>query len=350
VDGDQFDAMARRFGSRESRRRFLQSIAASAMGAVFVAIGRAPTWAAPDPCSTYCSRQEPKGPAQAACKQACKKCKANTTRVCRQETGYVCCPQGQECPAGVCCLPGRATCGGTGTSVCCPNADDTFCCFDQNSGSTVCPSAFCAPPRVAQGCTCVCDPPGRAECNDSSGNTTCCPDPGDTFCCFQEGNQVCPSSIDCGARKVRVGCECVCDPDLPLCTGAGEFRHPGDCLCTTCQTGYTCNAGDAVRCDPVSICLCTSVLEGGAACAGNRTEAIPCTSTDECVGRLGPGAICGAPGTGCFGQQCIYPCGWERAGVTAEGTVTAEGNTRVSRRSRTQRRSRKQHRSRKHHR
>jgi hypothetical protein len=357
MDGDQFDSIIRLLATRESRRRLLKGLAASASGSVFATIGRRQALAAPDPCSVYCSRQEPKGPAQAACKQACKQCKAETRRVCRQETGYTCCPRGHECPFGSCCPIGRATCfGPAGQPVCCSDPADTTCCQLPSCGQ-VCPSSIvCGPGEIRQGCDCVCDPPGRARCDNGQGSLVCCSDPDDTFCCFDPGGggggggggtggPVCPSTIDCGPNKVLEFCSCVCDPDLPAC-GDGGFRDPFSCECTTCQQGFICGSNAQV-CNPgIGGCFCTAVLEGGAACAANNCLG-PCNDTTECEQRHGPGAICQAPGTGCCGQQCLAACPSPSDDVAVERVAGADLNTGGSSRSRQRQRSRKQHISRK---
>jgi hypothetical protein len=294
MDGDQFDAIVRVFGTRDSRRILLRGLTASAASALLAALGRDSVRAAPNPCSVWCSRREPKGPAQAACKQACKQCKADTARVCVGETGYTCCPEGQECRGGViCCEPDRPVCGFYGPTgpICCPEGDPMRCC-DMWNGQTwvsVCPSATCSPPKIA---------------------------------------------LDCFY--------CVCDPNLPPCPD-GQFRDRDSCECTTCQQAVMCATGGGQVCSADGYsCACAAVTGGGIACGSNYCTGIPCDTSADCEAHpsLGPGSFCQPAGTGCCGyyddpptSQCIAPCsvagsgGDGGAGVTSQRRIGADLNT-----------------------
>ena len=85
----------------------------------------------------------------------------------------------------------------------------------------------------------------------------------------------------------------------------GEVCVAGQC--SSCTQGYVCGATVSF-CDAQYGCGCTSVLEGGVACAWQFCSDETCTSTAYCVDKYGPFSVCQAPGTGCCGQKCVLAC------------------------------------------
>jgi hypothetical protein len=107
VNEEKFDDFARTLASGVSRRRALRLLGggvAVSLGAL-VGVGRAR--AAPSSCSVFCANLS--GPQKAACKQACRACGGDVSRVCSQPAPgggaaqFVCCPEGTVCdPTGAC--------------------------------------------------------------------------------------------------------------------------------------------------------------------------------------------------------------------------------------------------------
>jgi hypothetical protein len=204
MDGDQFDRLTRILATGVPRRRLLRSVTGGIGAAVLAALGRRPAATAPNACAQACAF-EPKGPRQAACRQACRECGGNINLVCSG-------PQIICCPEGGCCIDEE-----TGTSICpsdlpeCPEGltrigcecvEVTFCptgemaenCFagiftncgegdvcalvdDADSESCACIERICGNP-----CTTAADCEAGLVCATVPG---CCPD--ETFCAFPCG-------------------------------------------------------------------------------------------------------------------------------------------------------------------
>ena len=187
MDGQRFDAMTRRMAAGVSRRRLIGAAVSGMAGAALAALGRGgAATAAPNRCAQACAF-EPKGPRQAACRQACKQCGGSTINVCFGET-IQCCPPGTLCD-GFGCVP-PATCDATSGcfgGLCGP---DCFC-VSSVEGDGACVSAayadcFAAPCETSDDC-------GGGFCVDA---TECCGGP--TKVCF-------PAEATCAASGARGG-------------------------------------------------------------------------------------------------------------------------------------------------
>ena len=208
MDGERFDTIVRALATRESRRRVVGGLVGSAGGIVLAALGRRETLGAPDECAVYCARQEPAGPARAACKQACQKCGAEIRRVCRRDAGYTCCPRGEVCGAGGACV-----------------------CFPPDLPS--CPDGEVRDPRT---CQCVPCPDPVCDCPDCPAPRQCiagrCVLPCGDVCAFEACN-ACATTFDYRdgfCADSPQGCE---DAIVP-CMGHGDCQANELCTDTSC--------------------------------------------------------------------------------------------------------------------
>jgi hypothetical protein len=146
--------------------------------------------------------------------------------------------------------------------------------------------------------------PGVAWANDrcSEGQTRC----GERCVNLQSSERHCGSC----SNRCPEGSECVdgvCQEGEPQC-------GPG----IVCNQSFT-QCGQETGQD----CFCTDRLEGGTVCGQDVACGGPsCTSSDECVQLLGPGAVCQTPDTGCCGQVCVPACGMATAAV-----ITPQGGS-----------------------
>jgi hypothetical protein len=175
---------------------------------------------------------------------------------------------------------------------------------------------------------------GKCVCTPDCVGRACGSDGCDGFCGAFDGS--------CGGLNEECGpqgqCICVADCDGKVCGTNGCSGTCGSCgpgvTCSAegqciCQQGYVC-FGSTPICNSQSNCVCTSVLEGGVVCAGDLCSLDEfCDSTEFCVGKYGEGFVCQKSGTGCCGQRCVVPCGFdpdararERSGTTGEAQLT----------------------------
>ena len=139
-------------------------------------------------------------------------------------------------------------------------------------------------------------------------------------------------------------CACICPVEDIGCP-EGEVLDVDECVCVStcppssgCTRGIDCSGGAVFqRCGQRTglFCACVESLEGCFTC-GQAFCGGACQTTEECVERLGPGAICQAAGTGCCGQQCIAACAPDSATtarIRSEGAnVPGRGDRRRRRR------------------
>jgi hypothetical protein len=98
------------------------------------------------------------------------------------------------------------------------------------------------------------------------------------------------SAMNAGAQRVSV----VCPPNLICGVAQAPCGQDASGVCSS------------VKSVDVNSCIC-----------GNDACGPDCTSDAECQTSHGPGSICQAPGTGCCGQACIAPCGFDAAFLLA---------------------------------
>ena len=213
MDGQRFDQLTRVLASGASRRGILRGLAGGIGALVLTAIGRRLGAAAPggqgggpDPCSQACAF-EPKGPRQAACKQACRECGGNFNQICFGNQ-IICCAGGE-------------------------------CCFDEQTGNAVCSTQLpaCPEPLVREGCACVCPGTcGPGEFPDPSQGCACVPFP---TCDPGGAPENCAAGVEanCGPGG---SCACVEDVD-------GDFACiERACTFTACTSGTDCEGGPCV--------------------------------------------------------------------------------------------------------
>ena len=189
---DRFAELSKAAAQTVSRRQALRLAVGGLAGVAFAGVGLGSASAAPSRCSQICAT-EPAGPRRAACKQACKRCGGDLSRMCfgaeiiccppetsccESATGTFCCPAGTQCVDGECvevficpggqsaenCTTGTNTnCGAGGECALVAAADGAGCeCVE----------------RVCTGIPCTTD----ADCADGLCVTIpgCCPEA--TFC------------------------------------------------------------------------------------------------------------------------------------------------------------------------
>lgn len=190
MDGQRFDDITRSLASKASRRQVLKGIAGGIAGVIGATFGRTAALAAPNRCAVFCSQFFSKGPAAAACRQACKRCDADLSRLCIGPTGAACCE-----PEAFCCI------AVTGEEHCVtPCPEGTFLDFE----------------------TCECRP--FVACVDECADNVCGVDP--LAVCGEN-----PLTGTCLCAETVTGpCACV----QPIC---GDFCDPAD---PVCPEGYVC--------------------------------------------------------------------------------------------------------------
>lgn len=236
MDGSRFDDLVRAVATGAgSRRALLGRLTGAGAGAMLAMLGRGAD-AAPNSCAQACA-DEPKGPRQAACKQACRQCDGNIFDVCRG-------PQ----------------------IICCPGSQG-FCCIDEG-GSTVCPgSQTCQEPRVPVGCECVCPPEMPTDCGGEC-REAC---PAGSFFNF--------NTCSCQVAGVCEGDGLVCGANESVqCGASGPY---GFCLCAG-------TAGGETTCIEVSDCGAFGLCETNEECGSGRVCALnTCCGTGVCVNPCG---------------------------------------------------------------
>ena len=104
-----------------SRRRLAGTVLAAIGITVLAVSGIRESSAAPPPCAVFCAGLP--GPAKASCLQACRRCQADSSRLCFTPTAFVCCPSGETCCFD--CSTGRQRCGTA--STCSPGTCEDTC-------------------------------------------------------------------------------------------------------------------------------------------------------------------------------------------------------------------------------
>jgi hypothetical protein len=297
------DSLARGLASGSiSRRQAVRWMGGALLGSVLAIVPGVEAFAAPKPPQGRC----PAGFVN--CRGTCVKTQTNPSHC---GGCYIQCSPGETCCKGQCanletdpnncrscgaaCPPG-ATCEGDFGCIC-PGGFSGPCGADQNgTGGTCCEA--------------------DAQCCDfGGGSAVCCPSgtncAGPGLCCL-------PGEVGCGGACVSSACPegqsfnritCQCVDNAPGCASGG----------------YDCGEQPIPFCGSSGNCLCTTSVEGPVIC-GDLSCQGGCTSSRECEQRLGPGAVCQAPGTGCCGQQCIAACGSPSA--TSSVSSTGERNIR----------------------
>jgi hypothetical protein len=199
MDGERFDRLTKHLADGFTRRRVLRGIGGA--GAALATLGGRPTAAAPNACAQACAF-EPKGPRQAACKQACKKCGQNLNQVCFGNT-ITCCADG-------------------------------LCCFDEATGDVTCSTQLppCPEPLVREGCQCVCPGGncGAGEFPDPAQGCACAPIP---TCDSGGAPENCEAGVE--ASCADGACACVTNVD------GGEACVERFCTFEACTSGADCS-------------------------------------------------------------------------------------------------------------
>jgi hypothetical protein len=131
MDGERFDAITRTWATA-SRRRLLRSLVGGIAAGALGALNREAIRAAPNICATLCADQH--GARGAQCRQACKECGGDESRLCPTDAGFSCCPGATpECANGVCCPAGSVGCQAQvagAADFCCPgiSGQPGVCC------------------------------------------------------------------------------------------------------------------------------------------------------------------------------------------------------------------------------
>jgi hypothetical protein len=201
MDGQQFDDLTRALATRTSRRRLLKGFAGGVAALVGSTFGRGMARAAPNRCAVFCSQFFSKGPANAACRQACKRCDADISRLCIGPTGASCCE-----PEAICCI------AVTGEEQCvAPCPEGTFLDFE----------------------TCECLP--FVECVDDCIDNVCGIDP--LAVCGENpetGTCLCAQTATGDCACVQPICGDVCDPAAPECPDGFVCISEECCGFSTC--------------------------------------------------------------------------------------------------------------------
>jgi hypothetical protein len=199
---DDFEELSKALARGVSRRKALRLVAASVASGVLSGLGLGHVRAAPNRCAQACAF-EPKGPRQAACKQACKRCGGDLSRVCFG-TEIICCPPDSVCcdgPAGTtCCAEGEQCCGGT-------------CVEECPEGSFLDPETCeCVPFSTCTTCAdnpCGVDPLAVCGENPQSGFCLCAQTVDETCACVQPiCGDLCAMSTDCPEGFACIVDEC----------------------------------------------------------------------------------------------------------------------------------------------
>jgi hypothetical protein len=189
---DRFAELSKAAAQSVSRRQALRLAVGGLAGAAFAGVGLGNASAAPNRCAQFCA-SEPPGPRRAACKQACKQCGGDVSRICfgaeiiccppdttccESSTAMFCCPAGTRCADGECVEV--VTCPGgqpaenceLGISTNCPENEACALVDDADGDGCHCIERLCGAP-----CTTDADCTDGTVCISAPG---CCPDT--TFC------------------------------------------------------------------------------------------------------------------------------------------------------------------------
>jgi hypothetical protein len=223
----RFDEVTRLFSQGTSRRALLRRMLAGT--GVAVGAGRlTSTRAAPNACAQACAT-EPRGPRQAACRQACRQCDANMNDVCFGATIF-CCAGGSCCSSEI----GQDFCS---TDLVCQAPHIPVEC------SCLCPEQVCPGGLPQDPVTCNCpdclqglDPISKmpwVQCGEPSAISTVISSIG------LEGepyfaDRICHDLGYLGRVKqfgTTGGSTCGYDSDTATCTDPGPFIFDGNGFC-----------------------------------------------------------------------------------------------------------------------
>jgi hypothetical protein len=205
AQGERFAEFSKAAAQTVSRRQALRLGIAGLGGAALAGLGLGNAGAAPSRCSQICAN-EPAGPRRAACKQACKQCGGDLSRICF----------GAEI---ICCPPETSCCEGPTGTVCCPA--DSVCVGGECVGFVECTTAVCG--------TDPCNTPCGS--NPTTGLCLCATTAEATCACFQPicgdpctTSADCPDGFACAADECCGGLTCVPLCDTPLATAQSQGR------------------------------------------------------------------------------------------------------------------------------
>jgi hypothetical protein len=235
------------------------------------------------------------------------------------------CPEGVDCPAGVCVAP----------DPCRVHGDPESCLADAENGCawagiealsvTGAPDGEGVCYQAGDDCVCACPvycpegeecPPCDCDCGSSSGGggtcTCACPDcpegevcpPCECDCteegCVEEGTCTCACPA-CPEGEECPPCECDCDPT----TGGGEepVGEPSSCVCPDCPEGEECPPCECPEADP-----CLAHADEAACLADTDNQCtwlalgMPCVEGETCAA-----GVCQAADSGGDGCVCVCP-------------------------------------------
>ena len=336
-----FDDLARALASGElSRRDILKKAAgAFAAGAAASLVPEQVLAAGNADCATWC-HQVFSGSAAGKCTAdaahgngACYQCgpKGTNAGLC----GGACCPTGQACVKGKCCVPDLATCGSNGqccsgvccNGSCCPNG---YTCVQNvcTAPGTCTPLGFacqsdddcCSKKCCSNTCTDVSNDPnncGNCRLTCLAPYSTCC---GGTCTNLQNNPANCGAcGKACAANEACCGVKCI--------NTQSDINNCGSCG-TTCTNPHGTTSCVAGVCSPV----CAS---GYGNCDNNPNNG--CETALNTNANCGScGNACTVAGTSCQNGQCLCSNGQPPQNGTCPSTCTncasgcCQGSTCIS--------------------
>ena len=324
MDSRRFDALARRFANRESRRSML----AIAFGTIF-ALPAAPS------DGSAATRERSAGHAVGGNRSETRQTGSGTSgrrrhRRGRHDQG----PEGQKakkcskstCKKG-CCAENRcikfgaqdaSRCGTSGKACSTCGNGNSACTFSCVEGTCAVVEQFCSQGLAFNSETCIC------SCSPTSCSTGCCAivdgshvchnlGEGDSAKCGASGNQcvTCTQTQQCIAG-VCIDAECFQASDCGTSTACVTFScNQFQCESTFESAGVSC--GGAFTCDGAGACICELTCDTGLAlnettCACECTPSSCangcCNAQGECILTSAQSmSVCGTGGQSC--RQCF---------------------------------------------
>jgi hypothetical protein len=220
--------------------------------------------------------------------------------------GFVCCPTGDSCVAGVCCTAsahcGSACCNSTQTCVggeCCTPADvcGPTCCPKPGTclpGGVCCPTAvrLCSGTCCPSGSICIRDQTGTHQCATACSDSSECLS-GDCCQLLVNGGGACISAVGATACLCRASTQCSSGCCAPYVDPSGDPIGPFVCKAND-SAEYDCCTSDS--CSPGNCCFADD--------AGHQFCSKPCTGSSECgVAHCNPYAQLGS----CAGNKGCGP-------------------------------------------
>jgi len=254
---NQFDELSKALAAGISRREALRRIGSGLVGATLAALGLGKADAAPNPCSVFCSKNFPPGPARAACLQACRQCGADVSRVCFGATNAICCAPDSSCcnssTGSAFCCPEHGNCCGDGCCSagqnCCLGSSGFFCCEGECCGDNCCgPGTFCQDGQCIPQGTCLSETicgQSFSICGQGAGGLVC----------------ICTRSVE---GDVACGNDFPCN--TPSCTSSAECEE-------LLGPGFYCQAEGTGCCGQVCVPPCgTTTLAAGTTTTGRTNS------------------------------------------------------------------------------